>query len=121
MQQVNPKAGDLVLVAATDDCLIAVGSYGVILGEVSRTKTPFTSWGNDKKRVDVLFNVSPMAWWDNGFVDSSGGPQRAIPVKDLHFTGKKKKHRFQYFPNGIMGADLAKTRKHTVNVFSVQL
>jgi len=43
----NPKPGDLVLVQASDDALIPIGSYGVIIGAVNEVQ---------QEPLSVVFN-----------------------------------------------------------------
>lgn len=107
----RPMAGDLLCVTRTDDVLIKEGSCGVVEGEVGKYQDEYS----------VLFNPSPLPWWYEGIVSSSGGPERVIRSRDMIPTGEKRQQAFHYFPHGIMGAGLAKTRTHEVNVFSVDL
>lgn len=108
---IRPMPGDLVCVTKSDDVLIEEGSCGVIEGVV----------GEYRNKYPVLFNPSPLPWWDRGIVNSSGGPEREIKSRKMTSTGEKRKQQFQYFPHGIMGANLAKTRTREVNIFKVDL
>jgi len=107
----KPMPGDLLCVTESDDVLIEVGSCGIIEGKV----------GEHQEEHPVLFNPSPLPWWDNGVVSSSGGPERVIKSSRMIPTGESRKQAFQYFPHGIMGAGLAKVQTREVNVFSIDL
>lgn len=109
--KVSPMPGDLVCVTKTDDTLIKTGSCGIIEGVA----------GEQLKEYHVLFNPSPLPWWDGNVITSSGGPERIIKTARLTPTGESRKQAFQYFPRGIMGAGLAKVKTKEVNVFKVDL
>ncbi len=83
------KSGDLVLVSATDDDLILVGSYGIIIGEVN---------GKLLQTVSVVFNFT-CPWLlktsDNSeVINASGGPQRGIRTELLKATQKLRYQEF---------------------------
>ncbi|MDI9577876.1 MAG: hypothetical protein QM398_07070 [Thermoproteota archaeon] len=90
-----PRPGDLVFVNATDDVLIAVGSYGIIIGEV-----------NDKEQqqtVSVVFNFT-VPWWlkangDSEVINASGGPQRGIRTALLKSSQKLRRQEFRCSEN----------------------
>ena len=111
MFKIKPMPGDLVCVKHTDDILIQEGTCGVIEGEVGKAKDVYS----------VCFNPSPMPWWDQGIVTSSGGPVRIIKSKNMVPTGQTRQQHFQYFPHGIPGAGRAKEKKKVVDVFQVDL
>jgi len=87
----SPKPGDLVLVYATDDGLIPVGSYGIIIGEI-RAKQ-----GQDQT-VSVVFNFTCpwllKAGEDVEVINASGGPQRGIRAALLKATKKLRNQQF---------------------------
>ena len=83
----EPMPGDLVRVDVSDDVLIKEGSYGVIEGQVREKKLTYS----------VVFNMSPLPWWDNLVVSCSGGPVRLIEAKRLKPTGEQKQQLFQYW------------------------
>jgi len=106
-----PMPGDVVEVIASDDCLIRAGqSYGIIEGQV----------GVCQSEYEITFNPSPLPWWDNGVVNSSGGPSRTIKVSALKYAGKTKDQEFHYFPH-LPAAHSAKIEVHRVKVWTVQL
>ena len=107
---VKPKPGDLVCARTTDDTLIKKGSCGVIEGEEGKIKSTYM----------VTFNPSPMPWWWNGIINSSGGPSRSMKSTRMKDTGKNRLVNFQYFP-GLPGAGRGKTKKKKVRVFEVNL
>jgi len=89
-----PKPGDLVFVNATDDVLIAVGSYGIIIGEVN---------GKEQQAVSVVFNFT-VPWWlkangDSEVVNASGGPQRGIRTALLKDSQKLRRQEFRCSEN----------------------
>jgi hypothetical protein len=104
-----PMPGDIVVATKTDDTLIAVGAKGIIEGVA----------GHARKEYHVLFNWSPLPWWDKGVVDSSGGPERIIRASNLKYK-ERTKQDFHYFPHGA-GADLAEVKTHSVSVWEVDL
>jgi hypothetical protein len=108
---VKPMPGDVVRVLTSDDVLIKVGSYGVIEGVEGETEEEYS----------VCFNCSPFPWWDNGVINSSGGPVRRIKASRLKATGQQKEHQFQRWRNGIAGANRGEVYVRTVNVFEVDL
>jgi hypothetical protein len=91
-----PKPGDLVFVNSTDDVLIAVGSYGIIIGEVN---------GKEQQTVSVVFNFT-VPWWlkangDSEVVNASGGPQRGIRTALLKGSQKLRHQEFHCSENAI--------------------
>lgn len=119
----NPKAGDIVKVLSSDDCLITTKGYGVICGRVGK-ETPFRD--DEKTLIEICFNPSPLPWWDGGFVDSSGGPVLWLKSAQLKPTTETKKQLFQNWKRidhgriPIMGAGQAKERFHTVQVWTLE-
>jgi len=111
----NPKPGDLVLVQTTDDALIPVGSYGVIIGAVNEEQQePFS----------VVFNFTN-PWWQKTsqgeeVVNASGGPQRGILTKHLKATRKQRNQEFLNF-DGPWGQDAAKSKAVKVCVWNTDL
>jgi hypothetical protein len=103
--------GDVVEVTKSDDCLIKAGeSYGVIEGEA----------GVRQEEYEVTFNPSPLPWWDNNIVNSSGGPSRVVKALKLEPTKKMKKQQFHYFPHGP-AAHSAEIAEHIVKVWAIDL
>lgn len=106
----SPMPGDLVRVTRSDDTLIAVGSYGVIGGEVEKGKTVY----------DVTFNYTT-PYRDDQIVSASGGPVRRIRASKMKATGERKQHSFWRFKYDIPTAGGGETKTMTVNVFEVDL
>ena len=105
----TPMPGDIVVAIKTDDSLIPIGAKGVIEGVE----------GQRRREYSVLFNWSPLPWWDKGVIDSSGGPSRIIRASQLTYR-KRVKQDFKYFPH-LPGADLAEVKTHRVSCWEVDL
>jgi hypothetical protein len=111
----TPKPGDLVLVEATDDALIPVGSYGVIIGAVNEEQ---------QEPRSVVFNFTN-PWWQktsqgDEIVNASGGPQRGILKIHLKPTRKQRDQEFLNF-DGPWGQDAAKSKTVKVGVWKTDL
>lgn len=111
----TPKPGDLVLVEATDDTFIPVGSYGVIIGVVNEEQ---------QEPFGVVFNFTN-PWMQkvsegDEIINASGGPQRGILKQNLKATRDQRDQEFLNF-DGPWGQDAAKSKTVNVRVWKTDL
>jgi hypothetical protein len=106
-----PMPGDIVIAVKSDDVLIKPGAKGIIEG----------MQGERREEYEVTFNWSPLPWWSEGAISSSGGPTRYLPAVDLKWTGRTEDQAFHFWGPRGAGKDLAETTTHTVLVWEVDL
>jgi len=111
----TPLPGDIVIVTRSDDTLIKEGAKGVIEGMEGVRRVEY------EVTYEVTFNWSPLPWWNEGAITSSGGPSRFIKVSDLVWTGETTDQDFHYWGPRGQGKDLAEIAKHTVRVWEIDL
>lgn len=111
---IRPRPGDFVLVKTTDDCLIPVGSYGVVCGSFR----PLNDCRPSSAVVTFGFYVP---FRDKRGVIASGGPVRVISIRQLKNAHKYKMSTFWNYEGHLPSADSGKRFKKRVRVFEVCL